>query len=277
METPITLSPELRDKLDALKTCLKKLESTAVAFSGGVDSTFLLKVAHDVLGDRAVAVTAASRAVPERELKEAEEFCRKEGIRQIVFPADELQAESFLTNPPNRCYFCKKAIFTEIRKTAEEHHLSQVAEGSNLDDDGDYRPGRQAVMELGIRSPLRDCGLAKAEIRQLSRYLNLPTWDKQSCACLASRFVYGDAITPEKLAMADRAEQLLLDLGFHQIRVRVHGTIARIEVLEEEFPLLLRHRETIVKELKGIGFTYITMDLQGYRTGSMNETLKKLY
>ncbi len=275
MEASAALSPELRGKLENLKKGLKVLGSTAVAFSGGVDSTLLLKTAHDVLGDRAVAVTASSRAVPERELKEAEEFCKSRGIRQIIFPADELQAESFLSNSPDRCYFCKKAIFTQIGQIARENHLSWVTEGSNLDDDGDYRPGRRAIAELEIKSPLRDAMLTKKEIREISRYLDLPTWNKQSCACLASRFVYGDAVTPEKLAMADRAEQLLYDLGFRQMRVRIHGSLARIEVPREEFPMVLQHQDVIISELKHLGFTYITMDLQGYRTGSMNETLKK--
>ena len=263
------------EKLQNLREYLKNLRSVAVAFSSGVDSTFLLKLAKDVLGDRVLAVTATSCSFPKRELKEAIAFCEKEGIRQVVCESEELSIEGFAQNPRNRCYLCKKELFGEILEIAKEHDIEAVAEGSNMDDNGDYRPGLLAVAELGIKSPLRACNLTKADIRALSRYLNLPTWEKQSFACLSSRFVYGETITEEKLGMVDKAEQLLLDMGFHQVRVRIHGMMARIEIEPQEFEKLMKeeNRTKIVKELKQTGFTYVTLDLTGYRMGSMNETL----
>ena len=262
-------------KQDRLVEYLKELGSVAVAFSGGVDSTYLLKVAHDTLGDKVIAVTARSCSFPERELKEATAFCEKEGIRHYVCESEELDIEGFSHNPKNRCYICKHELFEKIIGITKENDIRYVAEGSNMDDNGDYRPGLQAVAELGVTSPLRHSELYKEDIRILSRELGLPTWDKQSFACLSSRFVYGEEITREKLGMVDKAEQLLLDLGFHQVRVRIHGMIARIEVMPDEFEKLIRkeNRERIVKEFKTYGFTYVTMDLSGYRTGSMNETL----
>lgn len=245
-----------------------------IAFSGGVDSTLLLRVAHDVLGEGALAVTARSAAVPGRELAEAEAFCRQEGIRQIVFDANELQEECFAINRPDRCYFCKRALFTRIREIAVEHGIDCVAEGSNMDDMGDYRPGLAAVQELGVISPLREAGLYKEEIRALSRKLGLATADKPSYACLASRFVYGEPITREKLAMVEAAEDFLLSCGFTQMRVRVHGTLARIEVLPEEIVRLAepKLRQAVETKLRECGFAYVTMDMKGYRSGSMNET-----
>ena len=238
------------EKRNQLKEFLLSQGSLAVAFSGGVDSTFLLKVAHNTLGDKCVAVTASSCSFPERELKEAKAFCETNGIRHVVVRSEELEIEGFRHNPKNRCYLCK-------------HEL------------GDYRPGLVAVRELGVLSPLRSVGLSKAEIRELSRELGLPTWNKQSFACLSSRFVYGETINEERLSMVDRAEQLLLDLGFRQVRVRIHGQLARIETDPEDFEKLLSVRETVTAAFREYGFAYVTMDLTGYRTGSMNETLEK--
>ncbi len=265
---------EQLERLETLKKYIAELGSAAVAFSGGVDSTFLLRVAHDALGERMMAVTAASCSFPERELNAARDFCQQEGIRHEVCASEELDIEGFSHNPPNRCYLCKRELFEKIGKIAAENQMTYILEGSNLDDNGDYRPGLQAVSELGVMSPLRACGFSKADIRCLSRYLGLKTWNKQSFACLSSRFVYGETITREKLGMVDRAEQLLLDLGFYQVRVRIHDRIARIEVVPEEFPALLKEREKITKAFREYGFQYVTMDLEGYRTGSMNETLK---
>ena len=265
----------LTNKYQALKDYLAELESVAVAFSGGVDSTFLLKVANDVLGKNAVAVTARSESFPKCELLEATAYAEELGADHFIIDSEELDIEGFSHNPKNRCYLCKSELFTKIKEIATLQKLKYVVEGSNIDDDGDYRPGLLAVTELGIKSPLRFAKLSKNEIRELSKELNLPTWNKQSFACLSSRFPYGENITPDRLHMIDQAEQYLLDLGFHQVRVRYHGDLARIETDETGFDVLLDkdNRNKIHNRFKTIGFTYISLDLKGYRTGSMNETL----
>ena len=267
----------LQEKHKALQDYISSLGSVAVAFSGGVDSTLLLRVAHDVLGDSAIAVTASSSLYPHRETHEAEDFCRENGITQIVIPIDELEIDGFRHNPKNRCYLCKRAIFTKIITLAHERSISYVAEGSNTDDLGDYRPGMQAVDELGVKSPLRVSGMSKADVRGLSFSLGLKTWDKPSFACLASRFVYGEEITREKLRMVDDAEELLLSLGFRQMRVRVHSDMARIEILPEDFTRIIQDdtRTKIYDAFKAMGFSYVTLDMKGYRTGSMNETISR--
>jgi uncharacterized protein len=267
----------LAEKETRLKEILLNLKSAAVAFSGGVDSTFLLQAAYNALGYKAAAVTGRSLSFPERELKAARQFARQRGITHLEVDSEELEAAGFAANPVNRCYLCKKELFAKILKTAAAQGLETVLEGSNLDDEGDYRPGFLAIRELGVLSPLREAGLTKSDIRTLSRDWGLPTWDKPSFACLASRFPYGETITREGLKKVDAAETFLLSLGCRQVRVRCHdqGRLARIEVDEESLDLLAApgHRRLVADKFSSLGFTYTALDLNGYRTGSLNEIL----
>jgi uncharacterized protein len=267
---------QAHQKLDSLTATLSKLGNVAVAFSGGVDSTFLLKVAHQTLGDKVIALTATSDMYPVRELEEAKAFVAQNGIRSLIYEVDELGIKGFAGNPVNRCYLCKTNLFGVFRRIATEQGFAYLAEGSNVDDQGDYRPGLKAVKEQGVLSPLKDAGLTKADIRQLSQEMGLPTWEKPSFACLASRFPYGETITKDKLRAIDVSEQILFDMGFKQVRVRHHGNLARIEVNPAEMERLMSAgtREDVWAKIKKAGFTYVSVDLQGYRTGSMNETIR---
>lgn len=268
---------ELSDKYSDLCSALRREKRIAVAFSAGVDSTLLLQTAVNALGNRNVlAVTALSASFPEREAGEADEFTRKICVRRITVGVDQLSIPGFRENPADRCYLCKKVLFTRMMEAAREQGFEIMAEGSNLDDLSDYRPGLKAIQELGVLSPLREAGLTKSEIREISSELGLPTWNKPSFACLATRFVYGETITDVKLRRVELGERLLQDLGFKQFRVRIHGEegrLARIEVLPGDFEKLLGRRQEIAAELKQFGFDYVSMDLEGYRTGSMNEVL----
>jgi len=267
----------LQEKYELLKDIIEKKKSAAIAFSGGVDSTFLLRVAKEVLGDKLIAVTATSSTYPERELKEAIKYSEDIGVTHIIISSEELDIEGFASNPKNRCYYCKKELYSKINNIASANGVDYVFDGSNLDDTGDYRPGMQAAKELDVVSPLKEAGLTKNDIRDLSKELGLLTWNKPSFACLSSRFPYGNKITLPKLNMVDKAEQFLLEMGITQVRVRHHGEIARIEVEPSErenfFDIQVMNR--IGNEFKKIGFTYVTLDLLGYRTGSMNEGLSE--
>jgi len=240
-----------------------------------VDSTFLIKVAYDTLGKNALAVTATSSTYPQRELQDAKRFAQRIGIPHVIIHSKELDIKKFSDNPSDRCYYCKKELFLKIQQIAQEHHLNTVLDGSNADDAFDYRPGAKARKKLGVISPLKDVKLTKQEIRDLSQTMQLESSEKPAFACLASRFPYGTKITKERLKKIESAEEYLFSLGIRQCRVRYHDHIARIEVASDDFPAILTHAQRIVKRFKKLGFTYVTLDLEGYRTGSLNEVLNK--
>ena len=261
-------------KMENLKDKLRRMGRVVIAFSGGVDSTFLVKVAYEVLGKNVIAVTAASSTYPKTELEEAKRLARLIGVRHIIVNSEETEVENFKQNPPNRCYYCKKELFSRLKEIAKKEKINYVLDGTNYDDLTDFRPGMKALRELNIISPLKDVKLTKEDIRNLSKLMNLDTWDKPACACLASRFPYGIRITKERLDRVEKAEAVIRNLGIRQLRVRYHNEIARIEVNKKDMQLLLEHSDSIVKKFKELGFIYVTLDMEGYRTGSLNEVLR---
>lgn len=265
----------LDQKYNRLKDILKSLQSVVIAFSGGVDSSFLISVAYEVLGEKALAVTAESSLYPQHEVEEAKNIASKIGIPHETFFSEELTIPEFSKNPPLRCYYCKKELFSKLWGIARKKKFKHVVDGANHEDLNDYRPGIKAGQEWKVVSPLVRAQLNKHEIRELSKKRGLPTWSKPSLACLASRFPYGTNLTPEKLSQVEKAEQFLREMGLKQLRVRHHGEIARIEVAPQEISLFFSssRKEKIVKKFIQLGFTYVTLDLKGYRTGSMNEIL----
>ncbi len=265
----------LVNKQKRLRGMLEEMESVAVAYSGGVDSTLMLKMAYDCLGgDRVLAVTALSASVPGRERTEAEAIARQIGARHVFIESHETDDPHYLANTPQRCYFCKSDVYDRLIDYAQREGYRTVVDGTNADDVGDHRPGRQAAREGGVRSPLQEAGLTKAEIRNLAHALDLPNWDKPAAACLSSRIPYGTAITLEMLSQVERAELVFKEMDFGQLRVRHHDQIARIEVDPDQFEEVLAHRDQIVEELQSLGYTYVTLDLAGFRSGSMNEALE---
>ena len=258
-----------------MQELLRELAPVAIAFSGGVDSTFLLKVAHDTLGDRAIALTADSPVYPRGEIEEAADLARRIGARQIVIEMSQLEYPEFAANPPERCYHCRRMLYGHLLDEAKQQGFRTLVDGANADDADDYRPGMRAAAEVGVRSPLLELGITKEMIREMSRSLRLPTADKPSYACLASRIPYGTEISKSNLAMVEQAEELLHALGFRQVRVRWQGSVARIEAPESRIEEICKPevRTRIVAGLKEIGFRYVALDLRGYRTGSMNEEI----
>lgn len=259
------------DKLKQLKKNLCQMQKVAIGFSGGVDSSFLLKVASDTLGKNVLAITAISATYPQKESKDAQHFAQSLGISHRTIELDINDMKKFKKNPVNRCYYCKKELYKQIKKIAQQEHIPFVLDSSNLDDLNDYRPGRKALEELKIHTPLVDVKLTKQEIRDLSKTMHLPTWNKPALACLASRFPYNTKITKERLRMIEDAEDILWDLGVHQVRVRYHNDTARIEVEPKDFELIHTHSKEIIQQFKRLGFHYITLDLEGFRSGRLNE------
>ena len=274
-EETAEITQDALSKFEKLKNLLGEMGKVLVAFSGGVDSSFLLKVAVDVLGENVLAVIASSETYPEKERDEAVKLAKKLNVRHKVIQTKELENPDFAHNPPERCYFCKMELFSKLKDIAESEGIPHVLDGSNFEDVSDFRPGAKAAEELGVRSPLKEAGLVKEEIRKLSKYVDLPTWNKPSLACLSSRFPYFTEIEPESLKQVAQAEEFLKGLGFNQVRVRHHGQIARVEIEPREFSKIVEKatKEKIINAFKKFGFIYITLDLAGFRSGSMNEPL----
>lgn len=268
---------KLSSKLKRLEAILSDMQSVLVAYSGGADSTFLLKVASNILGDRAIAVTASSATYTPQELEEARKNTELIGAKHIIVHTNELDDPDFASNPPDRCYYCKKELFTKLFELAQQHSLNYVIDGSTCDDEKDFRPGTRAAVEFRVRSPLKDAGFTKEEIRAHSKDMHLPTWDKPPLPCLSTRFPYGTQITKEKVVRVGRAEEFLAGFGIRQLRVRDHNNIARIEVPRKDMPMFLDEEisKQIMENFKALGYTYVTLDIQGYRMGSMNEPLKE--
>lgn len=270
-----SLPGDLQEKWHRLQAVLSQLKRVIVAYSGGVDSTLVLKVAYDTLKDNALGVISDSPSLPRSELRDALEIARVIGVRVRVVHTDELDDPNYAANSANRCYFCKSHLHDHLWELARKEGYKYIVDGTNLDDIGDFRPGQEAARERGVRSPLREAGLTKSDVRRLARHLGLPNWNKPAMACLSSRIPYGIPVTREALSRVERAEEALRALGFTQLRVRHHDRLARIEVPLEEFPQALAQRERIVAALKAVGYTYITLDLQGFRSGSSNEILSE--
>jgi len=275
LSIPFSVKGDSISKLEQLKVNLKDMSSVAIGFSGGADSSFLLKVASEVLGDKVLAITVNSTLHPKRELSDAVQFAQQMNAHHIVIDVDMDEIEDLKENLENRCYFCKKIIFSKIKDVAKQENIPYVLDASNYDDLQDYRPGIKALERVGVVSPLVDVGLGKSEIRELSKQMDLDTWDKPAFACLASRFPYGIKITKSRLEQVEKAESFLHSLGIKQFRVRYHIEVARIEVSKNDFQRILTHSDEIVKKFKELGFKYITLDIEGYRTGSLNEVLKQ--
>lgn len=274
-ETKKIAAVSLEEKERRLRALLRSYGSAVIAFSGGTDSAYLAYVAHAEMGDRAIAVTGDSASYPTFQRELADRLTREFGIRHEIILTEEFNDSNYINNPPNRCYYCKAELYGKLAEMAAERGFEAICDGTNADDVGDYRPGRQAGKEKGVRSPLLECDLTKADIRELSRRAGLPTWNEPASACLSSRVPYGQVVTIEKLSMVDKAEIALKEIGFRQVRVRHHGDVARIEVAEEEMPRALDRAMMgrMLLALKAIGFKFVTLDLEGYRTGSLNEAL----